>query len=64
MGTNPGTGKMPNRGLGRQIGTEDSSTEDKEINVQEISMDPHTANNPGGGTNFQRQKKVSEDSSH
>lgn len=61
MGTNPGVGKMPNRGLGRQIGTDDPERDsrDKDTNVQEISTDMHTGNNPGGGTNFQHQRKDS-----
>lgn len=52
---------MPNRGLGRQIGTDDPERDsrDKDTNVQEISTDMHTGNNPGGGTNFQHQRKDS-----
>jgi hypothetical protein len=60
MGTNPYKEKMPNREMGREMG---SSREDDEkpqdVNVQEISTDPQIPGpSPTGlGTNFTQVRK-------
>jgi hypothetical protein len=50
MGTNPSKEKMPNRGMGREMGKDDDD-ESQDVNVQEIGTDPQI---PGPGTNPQR----------
>jgi hypothetical protein len=50
MGTNPYKEKMPNRGMGREMG-KDEDDESQDVNVQEIGTDPQI---PGPGTDFQR----------
>ena len=50
MGTNPSKEKMPNRGMGREMGKDDDD-EPQDVNVQEIGTDPQI---PGPGTNPQR----------
>jgi hypothetical protein len=50
MGTNPYKEKMPNRGMGREMGKDDDE-ESQDVNVQEISTDPQI---PGPGTGSQR----------
>jgi hypothetical protein len=59
MGTNPNREKMPNRGMGRPIGEDDEPP--KDVNVQEISYDSTTNNQPGGGSNFKHGRKGKED---
>ena len=55
MGTNPNREKMPNRELGRVMGSDDDE-EPQEVNVQEIASDPRSA--PAGqGTNFSHVRK-------
>jgi len=64
MGTNPYKEKMPNREMGREMG---SSREDDEkpqdVNVQEIGTDPQFPGpSPTGlGTNFTHGRKTSND---
>jgi hypothetical protein len=50
MGTNPYKEKMPNRGMGREMGKDDDD-ESQDVNVQEIGTDPQI---PGPGTDPQR----------
>jgi hypothetical protein len=50
MGTNPYKEKMPNRGMGREMGKDDDD-ESQDVNVQEIGTDPQI---PGPGTDSQR----------
>jgi hypothetical protein len=50
MGTNPYKEKMPNRGMGREMG-KDEDDESQDVNVQQIGTDPQ---GPGPGTDFQR----------
>jgi len=53
MGTNPYREKMPNRGMGREMGKEEDE-EPQDPNVQKISTDPQMPRpGPDGlGTNF------------
>jgi hypothetical protein len=57
MGTNPYKEKMPNRGMGREMGKDDPD-EPQDVNVQEIATDPQTPGpSPRGlGTNFTHTK--------
>jgi hypothetical protein len=48
MGTNPTKEKMPNRGLGREMGRDDDD-KPQDVNVQEIGTDPQFPS-PGAGT--------------
>jgi hypothetical protein len=48
MGTNPSKEKMPNRGLGREMGRDDDD-KPQDVNVQEIGTDPQFPT-PGAGT--------------
>jgi hypothetical protein len=48
MGTNPTKEKMPNRGLGREMGKDDDD-KPQDVNVQEIGTDPQFPS-PGAGT--------------
>jgi hypothetical protein len=48
MGTNPSKEKMPNRGLGREMGRDDDN-KPQDVNVQEIGTDPQFPS-PGAGT--------------
>ena len=52
MGTNPYKEKMPNRGMGREMGQSDEKPQD--VNVQEIGTDPQfpPPGRRGLGTNF------------
>jgi hypothetical protein len=52
MGTNPNKEKMPNRGMGREMGQPDEKPQD--VNVQEIGTDPQfpPPGRRGLGTNF------------
>ncbi len=52
MGTDPHKEKMPNRGMGREMGREEEKPED--VNVQEIGSDPQfpPPGRRGLGTNF------------
>jgi hypothetical protein len=52
MGTNPYKEKMPNRGMGREMGQDEEKPQD--VNVQEIATDPQlpTPGRRGLGTNF------------
>jgi hypothetical protein len=50
MGTNPYKEKMPNRGMGREMGKDDDD-KSQDVNVQEIATDPQI---PGPGTDLQR----------
>jgi hypothetical protein len=47
MGTNPSKEKMPNRGMGREMGRDD---DDKplDVNVQEIGTDSQIPGSPTG----------------
>ncbi len=47
MGTNPSKEKMPNRGLGREMGKDDDE-QPQNVNVQEIGTDPQFPA-PGAG---------------
>jgi hypothetical protein len=49
MGTNPSKEKMPNQGLGREMGRDDDDDKPQDVNVQEIGTDPQFPN-PGAGT--------------
>jgi hypothetical protein len=63
MGTNPYKEKMPNRNMGREMGTDDDE-KSQGVNVQEIGTDPQTPGpGPRGlGTNFtQVTKKKADD---
>jgi hypothetical protein len=56
MGTNPYKEKMPNRGMGREMGKDDDD-ESQDVNVQEIGTDPQIPGPGAGpkrgvGTNF------------
>ena len=56
MGTNPYKEKMPNRGMGREMGKDDDD-QPQDVNVQEIGTDPQfpgpdTDVKGGLGTNF------------
>ncbi|MDQ3969446.1 MAG: hypothetical protein M3275_13770 [Thermoproteota archaeon] len=53
MGTNPYKEKMPNRGMGREMGKDDDD-KPQDVNVQEIGTDPQIPGpSPRGlGTNF------------
>ena len=57
MGTNPYKEKMPNRGMGREMGKDDDD-QPQDVNVQEIGTDPQTPpGSPTGlGTNFTHEK--------
>ena len=48
MGTNPSKEKMPNQGLGREMGRDDDD-KPQDVNVQEIGSDPQFPS-PGAGT--------------
>lgn len=52
MGTDPYKEKMPNRGMGREMGRDEEKPED--VNVQEIGSDPQfpPPGRRGLGTNF------------
>jgi len=52
MGTDPYKEKMPNRGMGREMGQEEAKPQD--VNVQEIGTDPQfpPPGRRGLGTNF------------
>jgi hypothetical protein len=52
MGTNPYKEKMPNRGMGREMGQDEEKPQD--VNVQEIGTDPQLPppGQRGLGTNF------------
>ena len=52
MGTDPYKEKMPNRGMGREMGQDEEKAQD--VNVQEIGTDPQlpTPGRRGLGTNF------------
>ena len=52
MGTNPYKEKMPNRGMGREMGQDEEKPQD--VNVQEIGTDPQLppSDRRGLGTNF------------
>lgn len=53
MGTNPYKEKMPNRGMGREMGKDDDDDNPQDVNVQEIGTDPQIPGSPTGlGTNF------------
>jgi hypothetical protein len=53
MGTNPYKEKMPNRGMGREMGKDDDDDKPQDVNVQEIGTDPQIPGSPTGlGTNF------------
>ena len=53
MGTDPYKEKMPNRGLGREMGSssreEDDDEKPQDVNVQQIGTDPQFPS-PGAGT--------------
>ncbi|HYY67264.1 MAG TPA: hypothetical protein VE572_02835 [Nitrososphaeraceae archaeon] len=57
MGTNPYKEKMPNRGMGREMGKDDDD-EPQDVNVQEIATDPQVPgpSERGLGTNFTHAK--------
>ena len=52
MGTNPYKEKMPNRGMGREMGQDEEKPQD--VNVQEIGTAPQLppSDRRGLGTNF------------
>jgi hypothetical protein len=54
MGTNPYKEKMPNRGMGREMGKDDDDEKPQDVNVQEIGSDPQfpPPGRRGLGTNF------------
>jgi hypothetical protein len=60
MGTNPYKEKMPNRGMGREMGKDDDD-ESQDVNVQEIGTDPQIPppGRRGLGTNFTQVEKTS-----
>jgi|GEM_PF-2099684 len=67
MGTDPYKEKMPNRGMGREMGQDEEKPQD--VNVQEIGTDPQLPppGRRGLGTNFTHvetsgDKKDSDDS--
>jgi hypothetical protein len=52
MGTNPSKEKMPNRGMGREMGRDDDD-KPQDVHVQQIGTDPQIPGSPTGlGTNF------------
>ena len=57
MGTNPYREKMPNRGMGREMGKEEE--EPRNVNVREIGIDQQIPGpGPNGlGTNFTHETK-------
>ncbi len=57
MGTNPYREKMPNRGMGREMGKEEE--EPRNVNFQEIGIDQQILGpGPNGlGTNFTHKTK-------
>jgi hypothetical protein len=60
MGTNPYKEKMPNRGMGREMGSrEEDDDKPQDVNVQEIDTDPQIPGpSPTGlGTNFTQERK-------
>jgi hypothetical protein len=59
MGTNPYKEKMPNRGMGHEMGKDDDD-KPQDVNVQEIAADPQIPGSPTGlGTNFTHVKTTS-----
>jgi hypothetical protein len=61
MGTNPSKEKMPNRGMGREMGRDDDD-KPQDVNVQEIGTDPQFPSSGadtkrGVGTNFTHVKE-------
>ena len=61
MGTNPSKEKMPNRGLGREMGRDDDD-KPQDVKVQEIGTDsqfpsPGAGTKRGLGTNFTHVKE-------
>jgi hypothetical protein len=59
MGTDPYKEKMPNRGMGREMGKDDDDRP-QDVNVQEIATDPQIPGSPTGlGTNFTHVKTTS-----
>jgi hypothetical protein len=61
MGTNPYKEKMPNRGMGREMGKDEEKPQD--VNVQEIGTDPQfpPPGRRGLGTNFTHVEKSMDD---
>jgi hypothetical protein len=61
MGTNPYKEKMPNRGMGREMGKDVDDDKPQDVNVQEIGTDPQfPPPGPRGlGTNFTHVEKTS-----
>jgi hypothetical protein len=58
MGTNPSKEKMPNRGLGREMGRDDDD-KPQDVNVQKIGTDSQIPGSPTGlGTNFTHVKRA------
>jgi hypothetical protein len=52
MGADPNKEKMPNRGMGREMGKDDDDNP-QDVNVQDIASDPQIPGSPTGlGTNF------------
>jgi hypothetical protein len=49
--------KMPNQGLGREMGKKDDNEGGTDVNEQEIASDPHTGNK-GVETNFSHVRKT------
>jgi hypothetical protein len=47
MGTNPYKEKMPNRGMGREMGRDDDD-KPQDVNVQQIGTDPQIPGSPTG----------------
>jgi hypothetical protein len=68
MGTNPYKEKMPNREMGRDMGSNRKEDDDKpqDVNVQQIGTDPQIPASPTGlGMNFthvKTSKTVKDDS--
>jgi len=60
LGTNPYKEKMPNRGMGREMGKDDDE-KPQDVNVQEIGTDPQVPGpgQRGLGTNFTHVEKTS-----
>ena len=59
MGTNPYKEKMPNREMGREMGSRADDEKPQDVNMQEIGTDPQIPGpSPTGlGTNFTQGRK-------
>jgi hypothetical protein len=61
MGTNPSKEKMPNRDMGREMGSRDDDEKPQDVHMQKMGIDPQIPGPAptGLGTNFIRGTKSS-----